>query len=81
MKLIILMTLYFLRSNLFQAEVAADKKKVSSKIAGGDIAVEGDFPYHVVLSNRNLYLGGGSLIKPDWVLTVRQLKNKLRIQH
>ncbi|KAG5669666.1 hypothetical protein PVAND_017549 [Polypedilum vanderplanki] len=44
----------------------------NSKIAGGEEAEIGEFPYHVhIMSNSRFFrlMCGGALIKPNWVLT------------
>jgi hypothetical protein len=43
---------------------------VSSRIINGTQSKLGQFPYYVMLSIDDLYMCGGSLIKPNWVLTV-----------
>lgn len=45
------------------------------RIIGGDVAVAGQFPYAVGLHMRQrltVFVCGGSLIKFNWVLTVRK---------
>lgn len=47
-----------------------DKKRLVPKLAGADLADEEDAPYHVAIGVRRKLVGSGTLIKPDWVLTV-----------
>ena len=47
------------------------KRKLNSKILQGNSANPGQFPFHVLLAIDYFYECGGSLIKPNWVLTVR----------
>lgn len=46
----------------------------SGRIAGGDFATLGQFPFQALLMNENSlgdsFLCGGSLISPNWILTV-----------
>lgn len=42
-----------------------------SRIINGFLASPGQFPYYVVLIIDMEYLCGGSIIKPDWILTVQ----------
>lgn len=42
------------------------------RIVNGDFAVAGQFPHHVLTVIDSAYWCGGSIIKPDWVLTVRK---------
>lgn len=42
----------------------------NGRIVGGDYAVAGQFPHHVLTIIDGGYWCGGSIIKPDWVLTV-----------
>lgn len=45
-------------------------KTVQSKIAGAALAEKGKFPHHVAIAEHNIFLGSGSLIALNWVLTV-----------
>ncbi|KAG5668687.1 hypothetical protein PVAND_016616 [Polypedilum vanderplanki] len=48
------------------------KKEISRHITGGNIAVLGQFDYHVLLymnDNQGTYLCGASLVKYNWVIT------------
>lgn len=54
-------------------------KKIQNKIANADFANKTDAPYHVVLAARQIFLGSGTLIKPDWVLTVNFSLSELTI--
>lgn len=44
-----------------------------SRIAGGQIALPGQFPHYVMVYLDSAYLCGGSLLLANWVLTVRNL--------
>ena len=46
------------------------KSEPSSRILNGIPAQPGQFPFHVLLAIDMFYECGGSLIKPNWVLTV-----------
>lgn len=48
-----------------------NNKQILTKLAGADLADEEDAPYHVVIGARRRFVGSGTLIRPDWVLTVR----------
>jgi secreted trypsin-like serine protease len=49
-----------------------------TRIIGGTEAELGQFPYFVELEVRDIFFCGGSLIKPDWVLTVKQNNKSIR---
>ena len=48
------------------------KSEVRPRILNGSPAAPGQFPFHVFLRLELLDLCSGSLIKPNWVLTVMQ---------
>jgi hypothetical protein len=47
------------------------KTRQSTRIIDGTKAKPGQFPFHALLKNDNTFWCGGSLITPDWVLTVK----------
>lgn len=49
---------------------AIDDGRRSGRIVNGIAAQAGQFPYYVLLQVDNVDQCGGSLIKPNWVLTV-----------
>jgi hypothetical protein len=42
-----------------------------SRIIKGKLANLGEFPFHVLVEADSKWFCGGSLIKPEWILTVR----------
>jgi Trypsin len=50
--------------------LAAEVNK-GGRILNGSPARPGQFPYHVLLVIDNAWWCGGSIIKPNWILTVK----------
>lgn len=53
----------------FTGLAQANKASQKPMIVGGQEAVKGEFPFIVSLQDSSGHFCGGSLIKPDWVLT------------
>jgi hypothetical protein len=54
-------------------KVAAEVSR-GGRILNGNLARPGQFPYHVLLVIDYAWWCGGTIIKPNWILTVKKIR-------